>query len=315
MEGGNEGGTSGGLMDNGHYMPFKQDTINCTIRQRQYIEIESIDTSEECYFLPLDWLELYTMGLDEKGIAKYCPRWSALVPIAFNYGIKINDAGISMHSLIPLQDILKSESGTPIEQTTPNLQPYVEIMKDTNYQYNQLTFPTGTTLAKWLENPQKATLAVKGSAPNPESIINRMGSLETFKAGERKAYTMGGNTDHWFNIKNNGTSNTNLINYIPTWGGIRDWEKAPDANHVVANLKNTQVNHGIFMRMTPVKDTNGQIMKFRARITVEKFINFTLRMPPQAAPGQGPVKGCYNQHLQQMRGQTTVSTYTINHPF
>ncbi len=48
---------------------FKQEHINCTIQQRRYIEIEAIPNSETCYFLPLDWVEFYTNGLDLKDAA------------------------------------------------------------------------------------------------------------------------------------------------------------------------------------------------------------------------------------------------------
>ncbi|XP_063859158.1 uncharacterized protein LOC135100123 [Scylla paramamosain] len=202
-------------------LPFKQESINCTIQQRRYIEIDAIPNSETCYFLPLDWVELYTSGLDLKDAAAPTARWASLVEMGRSHGMKIHSAGITLHSLIPLQDILKNEQGTPIEQTTPNLQPYLEIMKDTNYQFTKLTFPEATTLKEWLQNPVKTTLFPANTAPNPEALINLMGSLDTMKAGERKAYTIHGRDDCWFTMGTTGLPTSKALTYIPQWGGIR----------------------------------------------------------------------------------------------
>ena len=137
--------------------------------------------------------------------------------------MKIHEAGVTLHSLIPLQVILKTEAGTPIEQTTPNLQPYLEIMNDTNYQIHNLTFPSTTTLKEWLQNPVLANIFAKGAAPNLEMLINLMRSLDTMKAGGRKAYTMHGRDDCWYTLSNTELPASKQVNCIPSWGGVRKW--------------------------------------------------------------------------------------------
>ena len=297
-------------------LPFKQDSINCTIQQRRYIELNVFDNSESCYFLPLDWLKLYTCGLGLKGEAANTPRWAALVEMGRAHGFKFHSAGVTLHSIIPLQDILKTEAGTPIEQTTPNLQPYLEIMKDTNYQFGTVTFAEGTTLAKWLDNPQVATLFAKGAATNPEILVNLMGSLDTMKAGERKAFTMHPRDDTWFTLGNTGLADSKKINYLPSWGGVRTWAAGTNGfvPAITDHMRKDQ-HHGLFLRMTPVRDSNGAIMKFRCRISMDLHLNFSVRMPPQGAPGRSTQPTIYRQHLQTCMQEDGYVKYTVNHPF
>ncbi|KAK8388932.1 hypothetical protein O3P69_020710 [Scylla paramamosain] len=219
-------------------LPFKQEHINCTIQQRRYIEIEAIPNSETCYFLPLDWVELYTNGLDLKDAAAPTARWASLVE-----------------------------------------------MGRTN------------------------------SAPNPEALINLMGSLDTMKAGERKAFTIHGRDDCWFTMGTTGLPTSKALTYIPQWGGIRKWTPPPGDGTIINNFMRQDEHHGIFLRMTPVKDTNGAIMKFRARISMDLHFNFSVRMPAQGAPGRSTQAACYQQHLQVMQHQTGYTTYTVNHAF
>ncbi|XP_069176817.1 uncharacterized protein [Procambarus clarkii] len=311
MEEGEHGEGGGGGEGNPHKaIQFKTETLTFEMHGRRYIEIETLSDSKSCYFQPLDILEFYTYGLDQTGEAIAKKRWATLRSTAFGYGMKINEAGFLLHSMIPLQDILKNEAGTPIEQTTPNIQTFMEIFKDTNYSYGKVTFPSTTTLAKWLENPQQAKL--DQSAVNPEWLIATMGHYDTMRPGDRKAFTIHPDNASWYKIANASGVESNKWNYLPLWGGARAWTR-PSSGVLRYNPMRADQTHGIFMRMTPVKDTNGALIKFRARITMEHFINITIRLPPDGME-TGP-SSVYNQHLQALMAQNNVTEYIVNHPF
>lgn len=209
--------------------------------------------------IPLDWMELYTHALDAKGQVTETPRWKVAHSVGTQYGFKFHNAGIILHSLIPLQDIITTQAGTPVEQTAPNLQPFMEIFKDTNYTSCVLKFaPEATGLVKHLENPQKVILSAANTAPNPETIINTFGHMDTMKAGERKAFTATFRDEAWYiyELNEHGTRKY-PVNYLPQWGGTRGWICPNCTANTVANHMNRDQTSPIFLRMTPVKDSTG----------------------------------------------------------
>lgn len=225
--------------------------------------------------------------------------------------MKIHKTSTVLSHLIPLQDILKTDQSTTIEQTTPNIQPYLEIYKDANYSDGKIGFSNKQlTIKNHLDNPQLATVLTQDTT-NSETVIQSYGSMETMRAGDRKAYTHHWDDSNWYTFdKTNGENYP--VNYLPEWGGSRQWSK-PSGGIGRFNPMNTDQHHALYFRMTPVLDINSKIMPFRCRVLVQREIVFTVRLPPD---GNGTYAGdVYTQHVHKLQTQSDTITYQHNHPF
>lgn len=293
--------------------PFRgAETITFSISQRLYYEFATLPANE-LYLLPLNWLELWVQHVRPDIAATLeCPRWAAFKDMVKKYGMKIHKTELVLSHMIPLQDILKTEQQTPIEQTTPNIQPYLEILKDTNYTNNLVAFTKqDITILDHLKNPQVATI-LPATTKHYETLINTLGSMETMKAGERKAYTQHWDDKNWFTFQK-GTNNSLFpLNFLPEWGGARTWH-SPDAGVLRYNPMSQQQHNALMFRMTPVLDVNNKIIPFRCRVMAEKRITLTVRIPPDAEGIIGDV--VYEQHLQKLAHETNAKTYRFSHPY
>ena len=133
-------------------IPLKPESIHLTIRNRRYLEIQSFDDSTQIHWLPLDIRQFYTHCLNAKqDNAVPTARWQDLKSL-IKYGVKYHKAGVTFHSLIPLQEQLTTEASTATERTTFNLTPYIEIFQDTNHTVSQITLPDTTTVKDFIDN-------------------------------------------------------------------------------------------------------------------------------------------------------------------
>lgn len=231
-----------------------------------------------------------------------------------DYGFKIHKTELVLSHMIPLQDILKTEQQTPIEQTTPNIQPFLEILKDTNHTTGLVTFANNNiSVLDHLKNPQIANF-FDSSVKHFETAINTLGSMETMKAGDRKAYTQNWNDMNWFTpqTKTDPAGAFFPINLMPEWGGNREWGR-PTAGVLRYNPLSQEHHNALMFRMTPVLDVNNKIIPFRCRVLFQKRITMTVRLPPDA---EGTYQAnLFNQHLHTLKYQTNAKNYYFSHPY
>lgn len=265
------------------------------------------------YCIPFNWFEAYTTYINADNTSGLpCPRYEALRDLAEQYGIKVHKTTTTMQNMIPLQDILTSQSGTPIEQTTPNLQPYLEGYRDTNYTEGAIAYkPDNMKLINHLKNPQLVHL-FSPTAKNHELAPCTLGSMEIMKAGDRKAYTQHWDDSRWYTFPTDheGKHLANIL--LPQWGGAAKWTK-PAQGQLNYNPMQTDQHLPLMLRMTPITDVNGALMKFRCRVQWQRSITFTVRLPPDGAGYYS--NAVFGQHLHKFDGYDNHNVLTIYHPF
>ena len=165
------------------------ESFSVTIRQRRYWEFTHIENGNKLYLIPLNWLEFFTYGIHKNGTHKSTERWAEIDNMARSYGLKIHKAGITLHSLIPMQQSLTVQSGTSVETLAMNTTPYLEIYKDSNMTYESCKSPSDKThtLKNWLWNPQIQEI---GDAQEYEFPAGHLGTMEQYHSGQRKTYTI-----------------------------------------------------------------------------------------------------------------------------
>lgn len=106
--------------------------------------------------------------------------------MASDFGCKIHKAGITLHSIIPIQKDLRIQGGTSKETLTFSETQYLEICKDSNHTRNQLKTNSNVTLKDWLNNPQPLNFSPDGK--DYEEPVNVLGMMEQMYAGDKKIH-------------------------------------------------------------------------------------------------------------------------------
>nr|ANN89697.1 capsid protein [Decapod penstyldensovirus 1] len=284
------------------------DSIHIAFQTRRYFEFDAANDGnfdgKNLYCLPLHWMNLYLYGLKSSdSSATETQRYKMVKSLMKTYGWKVHKAGVVMHSMVPLMKDLKVSGGTSFETLTFTDTPYLEIFKDTTGLHNQLsTKEADVTLAKWIQNPQLVT--VQTTAANYEDPIQQFGFMEQMRTGDRKAYTIHGDTRNWYG----GEIPTTGPTFIPKWGGQLKWDKPSLGNLVYPADHHTNDWQQIFMRMSPIKGPNGDELKLGCRVQADFFLHLEVRLPPQGctaslgmlqylhAPCTGQLNKCYIMH-------------------
>lgn len=102
--------------------------------------------------------------------------------------------------------------------------------------------------------------------------------MEQMRAGDRKTFTVHGDTRNWFK----GSIINSKAIYVPKYGGNRQWAK-PELGNLVHDPAHPQQFHTIFATMTPVKGTAGEELKLGCGVQADMFITLEIRLPPQGA--------------------------------
>lgn len=100
--------------------------------------------------------------------------------------------------------------------------------------------------------------------------------MEQMRAGDRKTFSVHGDTMNWYT----GSINDTSAFYIPKWCGNRGWSKPADGLKK-ANYAHQSPFHPIFCRMTPVKRPNGEELKLSPRVQADLFMTIEVRHGPQ----------------------------------
>ena len=215
--------------------------------------------------------------------------------------------------MVPLFKEQTTQAGTTIERLTFSNTPFIEIYKDSNHSYSSLKYTedTSTDFKNWINKLPEVDATQEDTGGNTQHMLSHFGHMETMRAGDRKTFTLHGETSLWYDT----LPNRGQYTYLPAVGGkFLPGKPSYGMNQAYLVPKPSQSNV-VFLRMMSVEDDT-TVIKLGAQFQMDMFMDVEIRLPQDGRTYTGRRLDPQAQFCHTLQ-QTTIKdgALDINHVY